>query len=269
MSGCPHFDLTAPETYRGGAPREVFKYLRNEQPIYWHEDPVNGVGFWAVTKQKDLDFISKNPQIFSSEIKTCFLDEVEPERLDIMRMQMINMDPPKHLKFRRLVRSAHEVAVVVDLPQRVDHDPHRLLALDVADRQLGVVDLRLAEADHDAVAVRAERVRLGPRLGPADPARFARRRRGLAVQRHRPFAQHPRPVELQRLAERRVELVALARQHAVQDVEARGLQQVDAGAAVPRVRVHRADDDALHAGLDRRRRPRRGPPAAGPQRLVG
>ena len=28
MSGCPHFDLTDPDTYQGGLPREVFGYLR-------------------------------------------------------------------------------------------------------------------------------------------------------------------------------------------------------------------------------------------------
>ena len=106
MTGCPHIDLTAPESYLGGAPREMFKYLRNEEPIYWHEDPTQGVGFWAVTKQKDLDFISKNPKLFSSEIKSCLLHESDPERLAFMKMQMINMDPPKHLKYRRLVRNA-------------------------------------------------------------------------------------------------------------------------------------------------------------------
>ena len=106
MSGCPHIDLTDPDTYRGGAPREVFRYLRNEEPIYWHEDPAQGVGFWAVTKQKDVDYISKNPLLFSSEVKSCLLHESEPDRIELMANQMINMDPPRHLKYRRLVRSA-------------------------------------------------------------------------------------------------------------------------------------------------------------------
>ena len=106
MSGCPHFDLTAPETYQGGVPREVFKYLRNEQPIYWHDAPETDTGFWAVTRQKDLDFISKNPLLFSSAEKSCLPWESDPERVAIMRQQLINMDPPQHLKYRRLVRNA-------------------------------------------------------------------------------------------------------------------------------------------------------------------
>lgn len=129
MSGCPHFDLTAPETYRGGVPRDVFKYLRQEQPVFWHEDPEQGVGFWAVTRHEDLDFVSKNPQLFSSAERTCFLMEPPPDRLEIMRMQMINMDPPQHLKFRRLVRSAFT-------PRKVDSYEARFreIAVDIVDK---------------------------------------------------------------------------------------------------------------------------------------
>ena len=51
MGGCPHFDLTDPKTYQGGMPREVFRYLRQEEPVYWHEDPAQGVGFWVISLQ--------------------------------------------------------------------------------------------------------------------------------------------------------------------------------------------------------------------------
>ncbi len=106
MSGCPHIDLTDPDTYAGGMPREVYRYLRNERPVYWHEDPAQGAGFWAVTRQKELDFVSKHPLLFSSAEKGCMLNELDEGDLEQMRNQMINMDPPEHLKFRRLVRSA-------------------------------------------------------------------------------------------------------------------------------------------------------------------
>ncbi len=129
MSGCPHFDLTAPETYQGGVPRDVFRYLRNEQPVYWHEDPEQGVGFWAITRHKDLDFISKNPLLFSSAEKTCMLHESEPDRLPMMRQLLINMDPPQHLKYRRLVRNAFT-------PKKVDSYEARFreIAREILDR---------------------------------------------------------------------------------------------------------------------------------------
>jgi len=129
MAGCPHFDLTAPDTFKGGMPRDTYKYLRNESPIHWHEDPTQGRGFWAVTRHADLDFISKNPQLFSSEVETCMLHETDPEMLPLMQLQMINMDPPKHLKYRRLVRSAFT-------PKNVDsYEPRfREIAKDILDR---------------------------------------------------------------------------------------------------------------------------------------
>jgi cholest-4-en-3-one 26-monooxygenase len=129
MSGCPHFDLTAPETYVGGMPRETFTWLRNEAPVHWHEDPAQGVGFWAISRHRDLDFISKNPQLFSSEAKSCLLQESDEERLGLMRNQMINMDPPRHLKFRRLIRNAFT-------PKKVDsyESRFRQIATEILDR---------------------------------------------------------------------------------------------------------------------------------------
>lgn len=106
MSGCPHFDLTDPDTYQGGLPREVFSYLRREAPVYWHEDPAQGVGFWVITRQKELDFVSKNPQLFSSAERSCLLNEMEGDQLAMVQTQLINMDPPRHLTYRRLVRAA-------------------------------------------------------------------------------------------------------------------------------------------------------------------
>jgi len=129
MSGCPHIDLASPETYSDGVPREAFRQMRKEQPVFWHEDPVQGAGFWAITRHEDLDYVSKNPQLFSSEEKTCYLMEHPEDRLDILRMQLINMDPPHHLKYRRLVRSAFT-------PKKVDsYEPRfREIARNIVDK---------------------------------------------------------------------------------------------------------------------------------------
>jgi cholest-4-en-3-one 26-monooxygenase len=112
-------------------PREAFKYLRNEEPVYWHEDPAQGLGFWAVTRHKDLDYISKNPLLFSSEERSCLLHESDDERLGLMRLQIINMDPPRHLKYRRLVRNAFT-------PKKVDsyEERFREIARDILDRAM-------------------------------------------------------------------------------------------------------------------------------------
>ena len=129
MSSCPHIDLTNPDTYHGGQPREVYTYLRREQPVYWHEDPVQGVGFWVITRQADVDFVSKNPQLFSSRERSCLLMEPDDESLALMQTQMINMDPPQHLKYRRLVRSAFTPRAVDAYEQRF-----REVARDIVDK---------------------------------------------------------------------------------------------------------------------------------------
>lgn len=130
MAGCP-YDLSAPELYDGGHPREAYTYLRNEEPVCWQENPTQSEGFWAISRHKDLDFISKNPQLFSSEEKSCILAEQDEERLVFLRMQMINMDPPKHLKYRRLIRNAFT-------PKAVDsyHDRFKQVARQILDRAL-------------------------------------------------------------------------------------------------------------------------------------
>ncbi|HEY7775948.1 MAG TPA: hypothetical protein VIC02_05340 [Kineobactrum sp.] len=129
MSGCPHIDLNNPDTFRGGQPREIYQYLRREHPVYWHEASAELPGYWVITRQADLDLVSKNPQLFSSAERTCMLHEPDDGDLELMRTQMINMDPPNHLKYRRLVRSAFT-------PRKVDgYQPgFRKLAVDIVER---------------------------------------------------------------------------------------------------------------------------------------
>lgn len=130
MATCPHIDLIAPESYRGGAPREMYRWLRLNEPVYWHEDPALGEGFWAVTRQKELDYVSKNPQLYSSAAKTCFYKDAADEgTLEMMRLLLINMDPPIHVKYRRIVRNAFT-------PKAVDsYEPRfRELAAEILDR---------------------------------------------------------------------------------------------------------------------------------------
>lgn len=132
MTTCPHIDLISPESYRGGAPREMYRWLRSNEPVYWHEDPAVGEGFWAITRQQELDFVSKNPQLFSSWKRTCFYQDPENEgMLELMRMLLINMDPPDHVKYRRIVRNAFT-------PKAVDsYEPRfRELARGIVDRVL-------------------------------------------------------------------------------------------------------------------------------------
>lgn len=109
---CPHLNLLDPDTYADGIPHEFFSEKRREEPLYWQDDPRTGVGFWVVTKYDDLQYISKHPELFSSAEKTALAREMPQEQVEMQRIMMLNMDPPGHLKYRRIVNKAFIPRVV-------------------------------------------------------------------------------------------------------------------------------------------------------------
>jgi cholest-4-en-3-one 26-monooxygenase len=106
MNQCPYVDLLDPDTYINGMPYAALKEIRNAGSMVWMEDPNAGVPYWVVTRKKELDFISKNPKIFSSAEASPFPMEPKPGREGNHHHFVIGMDPPKHQKFRRIMREA-------------------------------------------------------------------------------------------------------------------------------------------------------------------
>lgn len=106
---CPfQFDLMNPARMAKGVPFEDFKTLREQCPVSWQDDTIRHTAFWAVTKRDDIDFVSKNPDLFSSSENLAHPQPGgdDPAAMDIMRQLIINMDPPDHIKYRRVVRNA-------------------------------------------------------------------------------------------------------------------------------------------------------------------
>ena len=64
------FDLTDLFMFTKGQPYEKFARLRQQAPIYFHKTgPEDSEpGFWVLTKYKDIEFVSKNQDIFSSQL---------------------------------------------------------------------------------------------------------------------------------------------------------------------------------------------------------
>jgi cholest-4-en-3-one 26-monooxygenase len=90
------------DTYVKGIPHERFRRLRDEHPVYFHEEP-GGKGFWAITRYADVVSVSKDPKTFSSARGGTNIWDLPPEELGVVQLLMVNMDPPLHGKFRRLV----------------------------------------------------------------------------------------------------------------------------------------------------------------------
>ena len=50
-------DLTDPDLFADGPPHDVYRFLRDEAPVYWHEPTPNtpdGEGFWCLTRHDDV-----------------------------------------------------------------------------------------------------------------------------------------------------------------------------------------------------------------------
>ncbi len=111
-SQCPHIQLLDPDLFLGGPPRSIYRDLRQNHPVCWLDDPYSDTGYWALTRQADLDYVSKNPRLFSSAEKTPLLKEMGEEEKQRQQSIMLNMDPPQHIKYRRIVRTAFTPAAV-------------------------------------------------------------------------------------------------------------------------------------------------------------
>ena len=106
MSQCPFANLLDPDTYAHGMPYQMLKDMRETGPVLRMEDPLSGVPYWVVTRIAELDYVSKNPALFSSAEKSAFPMEADESMVEMHQNTIINMDPPRHQKVRRVVRNA-------------------------------------------------------------------------------------------------------------------------------------------------------------------
>ncbi|HEY5110898.1 MAG TPA: cytochrome P450 [Acidimicrobiales bacterium] len=97
----PLADITSHDTYVNGVPRETFRFLRENDPVFWTEEPDGGRGFWSLTTYDDVLFASRNTELFSSRFGIR-LEDMDPEETEARRT-MMEMDAPEHTRLRRLV----------------------------------------------------------------------------------------------------------------------------------------------------------------------
>lgn len=113
MSNCPFTNLLDPDLYLTGDHHHVMKTIRDQGgPVVKIEDPITDVPYWAVQGRDEVDYICKNPKLFSSEQRGAFSMELDEETMVRQRMMIVNMDPPKHNKFRRIARNAFTPSAV-------------------------------------------------------------------------------------------------------------------------------------------------------------
>jgi cholest-4-en-3-one 26-monooxygenase len=111
--------LHDPATYARGFPYEVFRELRDADPVSHHDHPAWEHGYWAVTRHADVQRVSRDWNGFRNAPNP-FL----PDRDDIgddagSSLLMISLDPPEHTKLRKLISSGFTPRRINDLAARV------------------------------------------------------------------------------------------------------------------------------------------------------
>ena len=106
------------DLFQQGVPHEIFTMLRAEAPVSWHRDP-GSPGFWAVHRYDDVVAVNRDNATFSSNLKATLFWEMEEADLEQQRLMMLNMDPPMHTRYRRLVNKGFTPRMVGDLEAHI------------------------------------------------------------------------------------------------------------------------------------------------------
>jgi cytochrome P450 len=95
-------DIYSPESYTSGIPHEEFAWLRANAPVYWHQHPQGG-GYWVVSRHADVVTVSRDFKTYSAEQGFVMVDDMDDDILQMVRNQLLGMDPPRHAPLRRAV----------------------------------------------------------------------------------------------------------------------------------------------------------------------
>ncbi|BBZ11070.1 cytochrome P450 [Mycobacterium branderi] len=98
-------DLADQAVWDDGPPYELFARMQREDPVHFSPQrnrPDEG-GFWDITRFDDVRAISRDHRTFSSEKRGIFHWDDIGVPLDIQRLQLISMDPPRHDRLKALV----------------------------------------------------------------------------------------------------------------------------------------------------------------------
>ena len=115
-------DIINPDLYvQRGYPHEEWALLRREAPVFRYERP-RVEPFWAITKHADIVTVSRQPELFrSSQLLFVVQDEPgSPLPDEPVLRQLLNMNPPEHGEFRRVVNQRFTPRSVQQLKDQIE-----------------------------------------------------------------------------------------------------------------------------------------------------
>ena len=101
-----HVDLSEADEFEAGPPHEIFKRLRAEAPVHRNHSREEA-DFWSITRHADVIAVTADEVTYSSASPIAFMhDEKSIIPIPVLQGMMVNMDPPKHSRYRKVVRAS-------------------------------------------------------------------------------------------------------------------------------------------------------------------
>ncbi len=118
LAGVAPIDLSDSRSYVAGVPHAFLAHLRRQDPVHWQDEP-GGPGFWAVTRYEDCVTVNRDYERFSSAAQGTMPFEMGADEIAQQSLMMLNMDPPLHTRYRRLVNKGFTPRMVRDLEESI------------------------------------------------------------------------------------------------------------------------------------------------------
>src|ERR1043166_7192386 len=138
-------DLSNPDSFVAGWPHEAFALLRREAPIYRHPARNGTSPFWVVSKYRDVMAVQLDSKTYSSARGGTILREFQGEELEANRAIMLNMDAPRHTRFRRLVNMGFSPKIVDRMAPHIREIASRIIDTVAAEGRCDFVSAISAE----------------------------------------------------------------------------------------------------------------------------
>ncbi len=116
-------NITSPDGYQfSGYPHDHWAYLREHAPVFRYQASDEELEpFWAITRWEDIQHISRNPQVFSSQTESILrLDQFQQAGATPPTHHLLDMDPPEHSEYRALVNRRFTTRGLRLLEDRID-----------------------------------------------------------------------------------------------------------------------------------------------------
>lgn len=111
-------NLASNDTFMRPDIEGIFEKLRREAPVSFHQHPDSGEhGFWAVVRYDDIVAVNRDTETFSNTGGVQVVFEGDMPRAS--KGSMIEMDPPEHTRYWKIVSASFQPAAMNHIQDRI------------------------------------------------------------------------------------------------------------------------------------------------------